>query len=375
MFSERESTKLGAVDNHDLTHSLVRFPEIDYFRDPNVQDRMVDLLFIWCKLEPDIGYRQGMHELLAPLLWTVDFDSLETASGDQDNAMARLVLSREHIEHNTWQLYASLMKSAKIYYDFTPSVPQPVDRTAQHIAHNASFVEPSNASTLVQPIVSIATRIHSLLKVIDRELWQKLEALAVEPQLYAIRWLRLLFSREFPIKETMILWDGLFAEDPSLRLMEYVCLCMLLRIRDALLRADYSDTLQLLLRYPAPIDGHHRIPHLVRQAVYLRDNSSAEAGQQCRAQNIERGAIAGADLVGTGLDTARRRPSSSASNSSGHRKSMSVSPVPPVQGFLGDGGLVGDLAKGAYARAEAFGINKALLGTFNEIKVGLPSPV
>lgn len=347
------------------------FPEIDYFRDPDVQDRMVDLLFIWCKLEPEIGYRQGMHELLAPLLWTVDYDSLSSSLEPRNETikMGQLVLSREHAEHDTWQLYHSLMKSAKTYYDFTPSVPQPVEKISQQLASGASINEPiTNGSTLVQPIVGIATRIQGLLRTIDRELWQKLEALAIEPQLYAIRWLRLLCSREFPINETMTLWDGLFAEDPSIRLMEYVCVCMLLRIRDALLRADYSDTLQLLLRYPAPSDGNHRIPHLVQQAVYLRDNSSAEAGQRCRLQNMVRGAVAGADLVGTGLDTARRRPSSAASNSSGHRKATSVSPA-PAQGFLADGGLVGDFAKGAYARAEALGINKALLGTFNEIKV------
>lgn len=357
---------------------------------------MVDLLFIWCKLTPEIGYRQGMHELIAPLLWAVDFDSLspprfsdDDEDDEDDRSLAHLVLSRNHVEHDTWQLFSTLMKSAKAFYDFTPSVPQAVDSSktaasapspsipsssSKTSAATAFGIPPasSSASVLVQPIVATAIRIHDgLLKTIDCALWAKLESLAIEPQLYALRWLRLLFSREFPMQDTMCLWDGLFAEDASsLRLMQHLCVAMLLRIRDALLEADYSETLQLLLRYPALPDGTHRVTQLLQQAVYLRDNVSAEAGERCRMQNRERGEVAGAHILGSGgMDTARRRPSS-ASSSHGHRNMSSMAPAMATSpGLLGDGGFVGDLAKGAYARAEALGINKALLGTFNEIKV------
>lgn len=337
---------------------------------------MVDLLFIWSKLTPEIGYRQGMHELLAPLLWTVDFDSLPS-SADTTESLAHLVLSREHVEHDTWQLFSALMKSAKIFYDFTPSVPLAVDKgsaasstTSLTLSHSEGFKSQSSTSSsvLVQPIVGTAIRIHdSLLKKIDHDLWAKMEELGVEPQLYGIRWLRLLFSREFPIDDALALWDGLFAEDTTLRLMEHICIAMLLRIRDALLQADYSEFLQLLLRYPALSDGTHRISLILQQAIYLRDNVSAEAGERCRAQNVQVGAIAGGDVV-QGQDTIRRRPSSQMGRA-GHRKLSSMSPAAHAGGFLAEGGFVGDLAKGVYGRAEALGINKALFGTFNEIKV------
>lgn len=336
---------------------------------------MVDLLFIWCKLTPEIGYRQGMHELLAPLLWTVDFDSLAPSPASTDS-LAHLVLARDHIEADTWQLYSSLMKAARIFYDFTPSVPLPVDKTASASTtsltlshHGTTPSAPTSSTVLVQPIVGTAIRIHdSLLKTIDHNLWAKMEELGVEPQLYAIRWLRMLCSREFPIDDALSLWDGLFAEDTSLRLMEHICIAMLLRIRDALLQADYSEFLQLLLRYPALPDGTHRVSLLLQQALYLRDNVSADAGERCRAQNVELGAVAGGDFV-KGQDTMRRRPSSQL-DGLGHRKASSMSPAQPAGGFLGEGGIVGDIAKGVYGRAEALGINKALFGTFNEIKVG-----
>lgn len=46
------------------------------------------------------------------------------------------------------------------------------------------------------------------------------------------RWLRLLFTREFPISQAMDLWDGLFALDPSLQLSKWICVAMLVRIRN-----------------------------------------------------------------------------------------------------------------------------------------------
>lgn len=46
------------------------------------------------------------------------------------------------------------------------------------------------------------------------------------------RWLRLLFTREFNIHDVMVLWDGLFAVDPSLEVALWICVAMLIRIRN-----------------------------------------------------------------------------------------------------------------------------------------------
>ena len=46
------------------------------------------------------------------------------------------------------------------------------------------------------------------------------------------RWLRLLFTREFSMEDAMVLWDGMFAVDPSFTLAQWVCVAMLVRIRN-----------------------------------------------------------------------------------------------------------------------------------------------
>ena len=46
------------------------------------------------------------------------------------------------------------------------------------------------------------------------------------------RWIRLLFGREFPLPSVLELWDALFADGPSLALIDYVCVAMLMHIRE-----------------------------------------------------------------------------------------------------------------------------------------------
>lgn len=40
-----------------------------------------------------------------------------------------------------------------------------------------------------------------------------------------------MFGREFPFEQLLILWDTIFAYDPTLDLIDLVCVAMLIRIR------------------------------------------------------------------------------------------------------------------------------------------------
>jgi TBC1 domain family member 5 len=35
------------------------FPDIPYFRSSDIQDQMTDILFVWAKMNEEVGYRQG----------------------------------------------------------------------------------------------------------------------------------------------------------------------------------------------------------------------------------------------------------------------------------------------------------------------------
>jgi len=88
-----------------------------------------------------------------------------------------------------------------------------------------------------------------------------------------MRWLRCLLSREFPINLTLMYWDYIFCgieskhrtdlridreeflspqEDPLINL-DYLCVAMILHIKNKLLESDFSMCLAYLLKYPEPL--------------------------------------------------------------------------------------------------------------------------
>lgn len=137
-----------------------------------------------------------MHEILAIILWVTDLDSLDLSSRpSQRDGLAHLVLSRQHLEHDSYALFNVLMLNMLSWYDPAMNVPMSLGLS------NGS-VGGSGSGGMVQPIVAKCARIHDLLKKVDFELWRRMEELKIEPQIWGIKWLRLLFSREFPMEES-----------------------------------------------------------------------------------------------------------------------------------------------------------------------------
>lgn len=93
-------------------------PDNVYFRQPGTQDMMLDILFVWCKMHPGIGYRQGMHEILAPLLWVVERDAIDPTAANEgsfDELLADM-LDSQYIEHDSHALFSLIMQTAQSFY-------------------------------------------------------------------------------------------------------------------------------------------------------------------------------------------------------------------------------------------------------------------
>lgn len=182
--------------------------EKSFFKEPSTKKTLLDILFIYSKLHPDIGYRQGMHELLAPILWVVYCDAVESstsASRMAEDSLMLDVLDRQFIEHDAFTLFCAVMQTAKSFYE---------------IGESSS------------PIVERSRRIHDeYLGEIDPSLANHLQVIEILPQIFLLRWIRLLFGREFSLRDTLSVWDVLFAEGLSISLVDMTCVAMLLRIR------------------------------------------------------------------------------------------------------------------------------------------------
>ncbi|KAK1147462.1 hypothetical protein N8T08_001544 [Aspergillus melleus] len=322
----RRDEQMRADISQDVDRCL---QENFFFREPATKEKMIDILFIYSKLNPDLGYRQGMHELLAPILWVVDKDAVETKSlegagstGEGDDFLLQL-LSSEH-------------RSANGQMDVVPIVNQ-----CHHI-HN------------------------ELLMTTDLELADHLQALEILPQIFLTRWLRLLFGREFPFQNVLVVWDVLFSEGLRPELIDFVCVAMLLRIRWQLLEADASTAFTILLRYPSP--HPHEPQSFVRDAVYLEQNPTPD-----------RGAFIISKYSGKPPDSSKRFGQSHAPSFSGIKSHLrgdlwdtsegsSPSRSPARDSPKGLEALFQDVSEGIQRRTESWGVAKAVRGAVSEAK-------
>lgn len=153
-------------------------PDNIYFRQPGTQVMMLDILFVFCKLNPDVGYRQGMHELLAPILWVTEKDAVSSKATDdspKDDKLLCHVLDSDFIEHDSFTLFGIVMQGAKSFYE-----------QAAHSAPSkltSSTAKP--AATLENPIL---TRIHRIfdeyLPHVDPDLAHHLKEIDLIPQVF-----------------------------------------------------------------------------------------------------------------------------------------------------------------------------------------------
>ena len=182
LFCKTSSARTSAIHFQFLSLNCFRFPDVGYFRDPEVQSDLTNILFIYSLQNPVLGYRQGMHELLALLYYACDFDSVsEEQRGRLKKRELGDLLSRAWVTADAYTLFLAVMRGVGRWYEWReptaslqkglpPPNPGPVD------------IQP-----YVAPIVEACNRIQSTyLKSVDPDLWKHLQASGVEAQIYGM---------------------------------------------------------------------------------------------------------------------------------------------------------------------------------------------
>uniref|UniRef100_A0A8C3TAZ8 TBC1 domain family member 5 n=1 Tax=Chelydra serpentina TaxID=8475 RepID=A0A8C3TAZ8_CHESE len=127
----------------------------------------------------------------------------------------------------------------------------------------------------------------------------------IEQDVTRTRWVRLLFGREFPLQDLLVVWDALFADSITLDLVDYIFVAMLLYIRDALISSNYQTCLGLLMHYP-PIGDVHS---LILRALFLRDPKKNPRPVTYQfQQNLDYYKARGADLMNKTRASAKVAP-------------------------------------------------------------------
>ncbi|XP_028774084.1 uncharacterized protein LOC114731132 isoform X1 [Neltuma alba] len=320
------NAELERMVNQDLSRL---YPEHGtYFQTPGCQVLLRRILLLWCVKHPECGYRQGMHELLAPLLYVLqidvehlsevrklyedhftdtfdgllcqendlsynfDFrkspDLLNDEIGSPGSAMKvknldelnpeiqtivllsdaygaegelGTVLSEKFMEHDAYCMFDALMNGTN---------------GSVAMADFFSFSPAAGSHTGLPPVIEASTALYHLLFLVDSSLHSHLVELGVEPQYFALRWLRVLFGREFSLYNLLIIWDEIFASEnckvekgpdnerdcgfqilysPRGAFISALAVAMLLHLRSSLLATENPTTcLQRLLNFPEDVN-------------------------------------------------------------------------------------------------------------------------
>ncbi|XP_060721920.1 TBC1 domain family member 5 isoform X2 [Tachysurus vachellii] len=273
---------------------LRTFPEMHFFQEEGVRTKLTDILFCYARENEQLLYKQGMHELLAPLVFVLhsDHQTFQHASeaGTPSEEMKVLLDPKFH-EHDAYAMFSQLMETAEPWFS---SFEREVRKGKEEMLTSIPFARPQDSG----PSVAVVTKVNriqdQLIKKHDIELYMHLNRLEIAPQIYGIRWVRLLFGREFPLQDLLVVWDSLLADSITLDLVDYVFVAMLLYIRDALIASSFQTCLGLLMHYP-PVGDIHALLH---KALFLRDpkNNPRPVNYQFQ-QNLDYYKNHGTDLV------------------------------------------------------------------------------
>ncbi|XP_045153461.1 TBC1 domain family member 5 isoform X2 [Echinops telfairi] len=281
------------------------FPEMQFFQQENVRKILTDVLFCYARENEQLLYKQGMHELLAPIVFILHCDHqafLHASESAQPSEEMKTLLNPEYLEHDAYAMFSQLMETAEPWFSTFEHDGQ---KGKEALLTPIPFARPQDLG----PTIAIVTKVNQiqdhLLKKHDIELYMHLNRLEIAPQIYGLRWVRLLFGREFPLQDLLVVWDALFADGLSLSLVDYVFIAMLLYIRDALISSNYQTCLGLLMHYPPMGDVHS----LILKALYLRDpkRNPRPVTYQFH-QNLDYYKARGADLMNKSRTNAKGAP-------------------------------------------------------------------
>ncbi|KAK3752394.1 hypothetical protein QZH41_008592, partial [Actinostola sp. cb2023] len=258
-----KDNELKAVIKQDLDRL---YPEIEFFSSSKIKEMMLSLLFCYVKKNKALGYKQGMHELLAPIVYVLDCDSKthKYMEGDGFREVVRCLIDPAYVEHDAFAIFCQLMEVTETWYQHHNQSGQ--NTTSKFLSKSEPFAGP-----ITVPPTAIIKKLNKiqdhLLRKHDTDLWFHLKEMNIAPQVYGLRWIRLLFSREFPFQDILVIWDALFAEGSHLDLVEYIYIVMLQTIRNKLMAGNYTTCLSYLMKFPRV---HNDVHVYIKRAINLR---------------------------------------------------------------------------------------------------------
>ena len=250
------------------------YQEIDLFLQNKTRNILANVLYIWAKENPEVSYRQGMHELLAnilivfyPFYFTHNtkpkykkediLDFLKDVNLYQ-NDIYLFFHDEEEIQADLFYTFESLMKKGMTNL-FDPHILQKDEPGYKlYEIFPQMWKDDSNEDKPTYVYRRSSLLIKEKLKSLDNELYSHFKKIDLNCEAFLQRYLRCIFCREFNLNDVFIIWDIIFhdyyinrsKEKYDFIYMEYIAMAMIFKIRDSLKDGDQNECFSMLFKYP-----------------------------------------------------------------------------------------------------------------------------
>ncbi|GBE61590.1 TBC1 domain family member 5 homolog related, putative [Babesia ovata] len=260
------------------------YQERSLFKNESVRKTLQNVLYVWSREHDYISYRQGMNELLAVVYIVCYRDQARPSDSAADAAFAELCSGNANdLEADAYTLFDALIcLEIQLMFDNAaakiPSIKSHKAKSA-NLAHLVSLPGRTKANNNHNSFIARTKFIYSsILKDYDPALFKHFRDIELEPHVFLMRWIRLIFSREFNVNETLCLWDAVFADhfltniegerlpEFQFELIDFFAVAMMSYVRLNLLENDINYCLQRLFKFP-PIEN---ISLLIAKAHKIR---------------------------------------------------------------------------------------------------------
>ena len=187
------------------------FQEMDYFKTPRTKTSLITNLFIFAKTFPDCGYKQGMNEICAVIMYVV-FKNYKINNSDLTDNNSIIFLNihgnNQFLEEDTFMIFSRLMnREIGEFYQYNSPKYRNTYFNSKSLEEKAKLthddIQFSNECLLKR-------RIYEMFYVhvgkFDNILSQFLRV-KIDPELFLLRWYLCLFTREFSLDKVILLWD------------------------------------------------------------------------------------------------------------------------------------------------------------------------
>ncbi|CCD13581.1 unnamed protein product [Trypanosoma congolense IL3000] len=247
--------------------------DIQLFSFPDTRESLRDILLNYC-VQHDCEYKQGMHEVAAFVFYITHSDATKIEQLYREHQQGcpslpgafRFICPIDDVTALSYHLFDAIMSE------------RGVNLTSWYFERPAS--RNSGIKTAMNRVQSV------LLLLLDKELHKQMDVVyELPPATYLLRWLRLLFLREFSLEQCADLWDVFLSErfaaasvgrcyDIQNCVITMLAAVMLLNVKAELMKGP-NEAITCVMKYPS-VDN---VASLIQQAIFHLDSAKKLLGQ------------------------------------------------------------------------------------------------